>query len=117
MVGDKAKLVASVPGPARFNPDAGARLSRFGVFPRGDALRHEEDIDIDRALLDAGDHAGSTYFQHRAFADMVQAQSSPQITLDDGAMAVEMGAAAEAAIKEKRAVEIEARPALLKGAA
>ncbi|MEL6435249.1 MAG: Gfo/Idh/MocA family oxidoreductase [Pseudomonadota bacterium] len=110
VIGDKAKLVASIPGPQRFNQDRDERVSQYGIFPRGGARRHIEDVHLDKHLLDAGDHHGSTYFQHRAFADMVQTQAHPQVSLDDGAMAVEMGAAAEEAIREKRAIEITARP-------
>ncbi|MEO1746530.1 MAG: Gfo/Idh/MocA family oxidoreductase [Pseudomonadota bacterium] len=117
VTGDKAKLVASVPGPARFNPDADPRHSHFGVYPRGGENRTEEELAINQAVMNAGDHHGSTYFQHLAFADMIQTQSRPAVSLDDGAMAVEMGAAAETAIAENRLVEISARPAMLKGAA
>ncbi|MEM1377657.1 MAG: Gfo/Idh/MocA family oxidoreductase [Pseudomonadota bacterium] len=116
VMGDKAKLVASVPGPARFNADRDERLSRYGVFPRGSAMRHEEDVQIDQRLIDAGDHHGSTYFQHKAFADMVLNKSEPQVSLNDGAMAVEMGAAAEQSILEKRSIEIGARPLTMNGA-
>lgn len=117
VTGDKAKLVASVPGPARFNPDADPRHSLFGIYPRGGENRTEEELAINQALLNAGDHHGSTYFQHCAFAEMIQTQSQPEVSLDDGAMAVEMGAAAETAIAENRLVEISARPSKLKGAA
>ncbi|MEL6200968.1 MAG: Gfo/Idh/MocA family oxidoreductase [Pseudomonadota bacterium] len=117
VTGDKAKLVASVPGPARFNPDADPRHSHFGVYPRRGENRTEEELAINQDLMNAGDHHGSTYFQHLAFAEMIQTQSQPAVSLDDGAMAVEMGAAAETAIAEKRLVEISARPTVLKGAA
>ncbi|MEO0543063.1 MAG: Gfo/Idh/MocA family oxidoreductase [Pseudomonadota bacterium] len=117
VTGDKAKLVASVPGPARFNPDADPRHSLFGSYPRGGENRTEEELAIDQALMNAGDHHGSTYFQHQAFADMIQSQSQPQVSLEDGAMAVEMGAAAEASIAGNKLVEITARPTKLKGAA
>ena len=43
----------------------------------------------------AGDHNGSTWYQHRGFADVVMGLRSPEVTLRDGWWAVAMGQAAQ----------------------
>ena len=56
-------------------------------------------IPVDAELLAAGHHHGSTFFQHKRFFDMVQNGGAPEVTLQDGLMAVAMGAAAEMSMR------------------
>lgn len=58
-----------------------------------------EIIPIDQALLAAGEHHGSTYFQHLAFQACVKHGTPPEVSLADGRMAVAMGVAAERSIE------------------
>ena len=46
----------------------------------------------------AGDHHGSTFFQHQRFLDTIRTDARPEVSLDDGTRAVEIGAAAEQSV-------------------
>ena len=50
---------------------------------------------MDETILAAGDHNGSTYYQHVKFADVVQGKAKVEVSLDDGIWAVRMGQAAQ----------------------
>jgi myo-inositol 2-dehydrogenase/D-chiro-inositol 1-dehydrogenase len=41
---------------------------------------------VDPQLLEAGDHNGATYYQHRRFLDAVRTGRTPEVTLEDGAI-------------------------------
>jgi myo-inositol 2-dehydrogenase/D-chiro-inositol 1-dehydrogenase len=107
VVGPLGKVEALVPGPSRFWP---AHLGEPPVpvviiSPRGPKGPVERAIPVDPALLAAGDHNGSTYYQHRKFADLVRgAAKVPEVTLQDGRVAVLMGMAAQRSMLEGRAV-------------
>lgn len=94
VTGDAGKVEAFVPAH---------RL----VFSRRDRLaRDEETVAIDPLIRDAGFHHGATYYQHRAFLDAVRGGQPPQVSVDDGALAVAMGIAAERSVREHRPVEL-----------
>ncbi len=77
------------------------------VFSRRDRLaRDEERIAIDPAIRDAGFHHGATYYQHRAFIDAIRNGRAPAVSIDDGALAVAMGIAAERSVRERRPIEM-----------
>jgi hypothetical protein len=67
-------------------------------------------------LLAAGDHNGSTFFQHRKFFDVVRAHragvAAPpvEVTLDDGLKAVLIGLAAERSAATGEAIDLTAGP-------
>ena len=48
----------------------------------------------------AGDHAGSTYYQHLEFTKTVTEKIDPAVSLEDGMMAVKMGQAAQISATE-----------------
>jgi hypothetical protein len=109
-MGERATLEARVPGPGRFEPDGIHKPAEYAVARRaghpeghGETVRVEE---VDTALLDAGDHHGSTFFQHRRFADIVRHGGTPEVTVDDGLRAVAMGLAAQASIARRAVVEM-----------
>jgi hypothetical protein len=54
--------------------------------------------------LDAGDHNGSTFYQHRKFFNVCLGRGAVEVTLDDGARAVAMGLAAQQSAREGRAI-------------
>lgn len=93
-VGDSAKIEALVPGPARFWP-TGERASELVYSPREPKDPIRETMHVDAAILAAGDHHGSTFHQHRRFREIVLAGGRPEVSIEDGLRAVEMGAAAE----------------------
>jgi myo-inositol 2-dehydrogenase/D-chiro-inositol 1-dehydrogenase len=95
VTGDRARIDAHVPGPARFSPDGRERPSQLVVSPRESKSPETEDILVDAAILAAGDHHGSTYFQHEKFVQVIREGGQPDVSLEDGARAVEIGAAAE----------------------
>lgn len=100
VIGDKAKIEARVPGPARFWPGGEERHSEVVFSPRDPKGPQTKVVDVDEAILNAGDHHGSTFFQHEKFFNLVRSGSGmPEVSVEDGAWAVRMGAAAEQAIQ------------------
>ena len=104
--GDVARIEAFVPGPARFSRDGEERLSEVVVSRRATKLAHREEVHVEPDILAAGDHHGSTFFQHRKFLDIVRKGGQPEVTLEDGLKAVMIGAAAEESARTGRAMEL-----------
>lgn len=98
-VGPKGKIECLVPGPGRFWPThlGAAPVPKVIVSPRQPKGPMVVDIPVDPTLLDAGDHNGSTFYQHALFQRAVRGEIKPEVTLMDGARAVEMGLAAQEA--------------------
>jgi myo-inositol 2-dehydrogenase/D-chiro-inositol 1-dehydrogenase len=107
VVGDAGKIEAVVPGPARFWPGGAERVSEVIVSPRDAKAPKREAIHVDERYLRAGDHHGGTYFQHLKFQALVRDGGQPEVSLHDGAIAVEMGAAAERSIREGVIVNLD----------
>lgn len=108
-VGPLGKIEAFVPGPGRFWPAhlGAAPLPKLVISPRAPKGPVSQEIPVDPTLLAAGDHNGSTYYQHQKFLELVRGQrNTPEVSLQDGKMAVIMGLAAQKSIAEKRMVEI-----------
>jgi myo-inositol 2-dehydrogenase / D-chiro-inositol 1-dehydrogenase len=128
VVGVQGKLECKVPGPGRFWPaNAGdapvAQIivnQRHVTGPEGWTNHpqiqaqppHTLDIPVDPALLAAGDHNGSTFYQHQKFFDLVgqfkkgHTQLTSEVSLADGLKAVLIGLAAEHSIKTGMAVDL-----------
>jgi myo-inositol 2-dehydrogenase / D-chiro-inositol 1-dehydrogenase len=121
VVGTKGKIECKVPGPGRFWP---AELGNAPVAQLTVSQRHQTgpegwtnhpsiqavapfslDIPVDAALLAAGDHNGSTYYQHQKFFELVQGfkagntHATADVTISDGLKAVVIGLAAELSAK------------------
>ncbi|MDM7930351.1 Gfo/Idh/MocA family oxidoreductase [Tabrizicola sp.] len=111
-VGPKGKIECLVPGPGRFWPEhlGPAPLPKVIVSPRQPAGPVELDIPVDPALLAAGDHNGSTFFQHQGFVRAASGQQLPEVTLEDGWWAVAMGMAAQESARTGLAVPMAACP-------
>ncbi|SFR53429.1 Predicted dehydrogenase [Yoonia tamlensis] len=108
-VGPMGKVEAFVPGPGRFWPEhlGDAPLPQLIVSPRKPKGPVKRDIPVDPALLEAGDHNGSTYYQHQKFLELVRGQrNAPEVSLIDGKMAVLLGMAAQISIREHRTVHM-----------
>ncbi|MCT4558755.1 MAG: Gfo/Idh/MocA family oxidoreductase [Pelagimonas sp.] len=108
-VGPKGRIEAFVPGPGRFWPAhlGAAPVPKLVVSPRDPKGPIVRDIPVDPALLAAGDHNGSTFYQHQRFLEVVRGQrSQPDVTLDDGKQAVLIGMAAQRSIAECRVVDL-----------
>ncbi len=106
-VGPNGKIEALVPGPTRFWPDhLGAPPEpKIVISPRDLSGVVEQDIPVDPTLLAAGDHNGSTFYQHQRFLEVVRGTGSIDVTLDDGIWAVRMGQAAQLSARIGQAVE------------
>ena len=95
-VGPEGKIEAFVPGPARFWPENEPLPEpQLVISPRHTKSRETRSIPVDPALLVAGDHNGATFYQHQRFLEAVRGTGRVEVTLDDGAKAVEMGIAAQ----------------------
>ncbi len=107
-VGPKGKIEVKVPGPTRFwkHPDKPAPVPRIIVSPRDPVGPREVEIPVDPKLLEVGDHNGSTFYQHRLFAEVVRGNGAAQVTLADGSAAVKLALAAQQSAQTGRSVEI-----------
>jgi len=103
--GDRARIEAFVPGPARFSPDGKERLSEVVISPRATKRPARDEIHVPEHILAAGDHHGSTFFQHQKFLDIVRNGGRPEVSLEDGLKSVMIGLAAEESARTGRAVE------------
>ena len=61
---------------------------------------------VPKELLTAGEHNGSTFYQHQMFQAAVVGAHPPEVSLQDGIWAVRMGHAAQQSAQEKRVVEL-----------
>ncbi len=107
-VGPKAKVECLVPGPGRFWPEhlGEAPVPKVILSPREPKGPVESDIPVPPELLDAGDHNGSTYFQHLGFYRAITENSPVEVSVDDGLKAVVIGLAAQHSAATGRAVKI-----------
>ncbi|SEN45581.1 Gfo/Idh/MocA family protein [Palleronia pelagia] len=108
VTGPTGKIEALVPGPGRFWPaHLGAPpVPQVIVSPRSPRGPQVVEIPVDPTLLDAGDHNGSTFYQHSRFRDVVLGQGPVEVTLSDGARAVEMGLAAQESARTGQSVAL-----------
>src|SRR5690606_2020283 len=107
-VGSKGKIECLVPGPGRFWPAhlGDPPVPKIILSPRNPVGPVELDIPVDPSLLAAGDHNGSTFFQHRGFQRAANGQQTPDVTLNDGWWAVAMGLAAQQSAITGQAVSL-----------
>ena len=108
-VGPSGKIEALVPGPGRFWPDhlGAPPVPQLIVSPRDPKGPQLRDIPVDPTLLEAGDHNGSTFYQHQRFLEMVRGErAAPEVSLRDGLISVLMGQAAQQSMATGQVVEI-----------
>jgi len=96
-VGEKGKIECLVPGPSRFWPNHLGPLPtpQLIVSPRRPRPSFTIELPVDARLLIAGDHNGSTFYQHKRFCDALRSEGPVEVTADDGWRAVVMGMAAQ----------------------
>jgi len=56
--------------------------------------------------LEAGDHNGSTFYQHERFARVLRGEQSVEVTLQDGLKAVLIGLAVHRSIETGEAIDL-----------
>ena len=108
-IGATGMVDAFVPGPTRFWPeDAGpAPVAELVISPRDMHGMRREAVDVDPALLAAGDHNGATFYQHERFAAVARGGGPVEVSLDDGAKAVAIGLAAQKSAASGMAVALD----------
>jgi myo-inositol 2-dehydrogenase / D-chiro-inositol 1-dehydrogenase len=97
LVGAHGKLECFVPGPSRFWPAhlGPAPTAKVVHSPRTPAGPVEVMVPVDAKLLGAGDHNGSTYYQHERFRAAALRHGPLDVSLLDGLKAVVIGMAAQ----------------------
>ncbi|MGJ8623126.1 MAG: Gfo/Idh/MocA family protein [Yoonia sp.] len=107
-VGPKGKIEALVPGPGRFWPKllGDPPVPQMIISPRAPKGPYVSEIPVDPTLLAAGDHNGSTFYQHQRFNAVVRGEGTVEVTLADGAKAVAMGLAAQESARTGQAVTL-----------
>ena len=109
-VGANGKIEALVPGPGRFWPThlGDAPIPQLIISPRNPQGPVQKEIPVDPNLLAAGDHNGSTFYQHQGFLNLVRGELvEPDVSLEDGWKAVTMGLAAQQSAATGQAIELE----------
>lgn len=113
VVGAQGKIECKVPGPTRFWPAdtlGEPPVAQLIVSPRHPAGPRTLDIPVDPQLLAAGDHNGSTFYQHQKFLTVLQGQGQVEVSLADGLAAVVIGLAAEHSAKTGEVVDLTQGP-------
>ncbi len=108
-IGRDAKIEALVPGPGRFWPEhlGDAPVPQLIISPRAPKGPIQRDIPVDPELLAAGDHNGSTYYQHKGFLELVRGErAKPEVSLHDGIWAVRIGLAAQQASEQGQTISL-----------
>src|SRR5690606_28380658 len=105
-VGPAGKIECQVPGPGRLWPAhlGAAPTAPVHGSPSHPAEPHAIPIPVHPALLAAGDHNGSTFYQHQRFVEAVRGGGAVEVSLEDGWKAVAMGMAAQRSAREGIAV-------------
>lgn len=105
-IGPKAKIEALVPGPGRFWPKVlgDAPVPQIIISPRAPKGPFTSEIPVDPTLLAAGDHNGSTFYQHQRFNAVVRGEGVVEVTAEDGMKAVAIGLAAQESARTGQAV-------------
>ena len=108
-VGAMGKIEVMVPGPGRFWPDhlGPQPVAQIIESKRNPASCDIREILVDPTLLQAGDHNGSTFYQHQGFLELVRCERDlPDVSLADGRKAVMMGMAAQESARTGQSVSL-----------
>jgi myo-inositol 2-dehydrogenase / D-chiro-inositol 1-dehydrogenase len=92
--GDRGKAEAFLPRHALVLTRRDRNEPSTTVFP------------LDPQARQSGAHHGSTLFEHLAFRDAIRSGGKPLVSVEDGALAVAVGSAAERSVKERRPVAL-----------
>ena len=108
-VGSSGKVECKIPGPDRFWPENLGKpptpeLIFSPRFPKGVSRK---EVTVDPLILAAGDHHGSTFYQHQRFQQVVLGHGEIEVSLEDGARAVLIGLAAQESIQSSQAISLE----------
>ena len=106
-VGPNGKIECLIPGPTRFWPShlGDPPEPKLIISPRKPCGASVVEVKVDEKILAAGDHHGSTFYQHQGFRRVVLGEQQPEVTLDDGWQAVKMGMAAQQSSDQSKVIE------------
>lgn len=107
-VGPKGKIEALVPGPGRFWPKllGDPPVPQMIISPRAPKGPYVSEIPVDPTLLGAGDHNGSTFYQHQRFNAVLRGEGEVEVTLADGAKAIAIGLAAQESAQTGQVIKL-----------
>ncbi|MEO1475102.1 MAG: Gfo/Idh/MocA family oxidoreductase [Pseudomonadota bacterium] len=110
-IGPAGMIECRIPGPQRFWPEelGPSPHPELELSPRSPMGPQIQQIPLDDDLTEAGDHHGSTFFQHQKFLNMLQDGGQPEVTLEDGLRSVQMGISAQKSAMEQRLIKFDAR--------
>jgi len=109
VIGSQAKVECKIPGPTRFWPKESlgeSPIPQLILSPRDPKGPLTLDVPVDPKLLEAGDHNGSTFYQHEKFARVLRGKQDVEVTLQDGIKAVMLGLAAQRSIEIGEAIDL-----------
>ena len=111
-VGPQGKVECFVPGPGRFWPEhlGEAPVPRLVLSPREPKGPRELAVPVDPQALAAGDHNGSTLYQHQRFNAVVRGQGQVEVSLRDGLAAVVIGMAAQESARTGQSIDLTQGP-------
>ena len=111
-VGPLGKVECFVPGPGRFWPEhlGEAPVPRLVLSPREPKGPRELAVPVDPQALAAGDHNGSTLYQHQRFNAVVRGQGQVEVSLRDGLAAVVIGMAAQESARTGQSIDLTQGP-------
>ena len=107
-VGPEGKIECLVPGPGRFWPShlGAPPVPQVTISPRSPKGPQMVEIPVDPTILAAGDHNGSTFYQHVRFQRVLRGEGTVDVTLNDGARAVALGHAAQDAARTGKVIAL-----------
>lgn len=106
-IGSDAKLECLIPGPSQTWPkDRPEPISQIIYSPRRPRGPEVIEVLVDDALLAAGSHHGSTYYEHLGFKSAIESGDPVEVTIEDGLKAVVIGMAAQLSALHGQAVSL-----------
>lgn len=108
IIGDEAKIECLIPVAASHWIQGDEHEAVVEYSPRSPLGPETHEVPVDEAVLAAGAHHGSTYYEHLGFRKAVLGEGPVEVTIADGVQSVRMGLAAERSIAEGRPIELEA---------
>ena len=107
ITGDRARIEARVPGPARFSASSEERPAEISIADRARRIETRTEVAVDPRILRAGDHHGATYFQHERFLRLAaDGSGEAEVSLADGYWSVLVGEAAEESARTGAPVDL-----------
>jgi predicted dehydrogenase len=106
--GPLARIEALVPGTDRVlaRRAGSAAVAQVILSPRDPKGPRVLEVPVHPALLAAGDHNGSTFYQHERFLAAVRGEGAVEVGLREGLRAVRIGLAAQRSALTGQAVDL-----------